>query len=217
MDIIGYVIKYAQSWLKESEIIDGGSRQTLIPISFCFYLLITPGRYILVDAGCDGLSAFEFSQFVRPDIALGAVGVKPEQITDIVITHHHRDHMQGILHYKNAVSYMTKETYQQGKDFIPQGMRVKTFENIYILQEGIRVVQNGGHCPGSAFVEIQTGDKTHILAGDECYTNQNIEKQLVSGAYFDKAQAKRFVETYSGNTYVVHTCHDITLKTERIL
>lgn len=196
---------------------EAGNKEKLLPISFCYYLLKTQHRNILVDAGCDTLPGFVLENFVRPDLALLEAGVRPEQITDIVITHAHHDHIEGIHYYKNATAYMTKETYRQGREYIPQGMKVQTFENVYFLDYGIRLLEWGGHCAGSAVVEIQTNEKTHILTGDECYTNQNIQKKLTTGAFVDKEQAKRFVEIYSGSDYVVHTCHDISLKTERIV
>lgn len=212
-----YVIRYAHSRLKESLVVEAGSKETLLPISFCYYLIKTNNRNILVDVGCDTLPGFVLENFVRPDLALLETGVCPEQITDVVLTHAHRDHIEGIHYYKNATAYMTGETYRQGKEYIPQGMKVHTFENVYFLEDGIRLLEWGGHCAGSAVVEIQTNEKTHILVGDECYTNENIQKKLPTGAFADKEQARRLVEIYSDSDYVVHTCHDISLKTERVV
>ncbi|MBO5837822.1 MAG: MBL fold metallo-hydrolase [Oscillospiraceae bacterium] len=217
MAIEVYVIKYADTTLRVGDIMEGGDYSVRLPITLCYYLVRVQDRNILVDTGCDTLPGFVLTNFVRPDLALMQVGLLPEEITDVVITHPHRDHIEGIGYYKNATAYMSKETYCQGKDSIPEGMTVHTFEKEFTFDEGIRLVQWDGHCAGSAFVEIRLGDKIHILAGDECYTDRNIREKLPTGAAWDKQQAKRFVEIYSGSDYVVHTCHDISLKTERVV
>ncbi len=217
MAIEVYVIKYADTTLRVGDIMEGGNYAVRRPITLCYYLVRVQDRNILVDTGCDTLPGFVLTNFVRPDLALMQVGLLPEEITDVVITHPHRDHIEGIGYLKNANAYMTKETYRQSLPYIPEGMPVHTFEDVHILDENIRIVKWGGHCPGSAVVEIQTKDKTHILAGDECYTNRNIREKLPTGAAWNKQQAKRFVEIYSGDNYVVHTCHDASLKTGRIV
>ena len=87
----------------------------------------------------------------------------------------------------------------------------------YNINSQIKIVEIGGHSEGSAIVEIKTDDITHIFAGDECYSNQNIEKKICTGVFVNREKAVGFIEKYSAKNYRVHTCHDITLKTERII
>ena len=60
-------------------------------------------------------------------------------------------------------------------------------------------------------------DTIHILAGDECYTNVNIDKKICTGTFYNKEKSLESIEKYSNKKYRVHTCHDISLKTERII
>lgn len=75
----------------------------------------------------------------------------------------------------------------------------------------------GGHASGSAIVKIQTDDGVHILAGDECYTNANMENGIPTGTAVDREKAAAFVEVFGKAPFHVHTCHDCSLKTERIV
>ncbi|MFQ9800809.1 MAG: hypothetical protein ACLR23_19855 [Clostridia bacterium] len=68
-----------------------------------------------------------------------------------------------------------------------------------------------------AIVEITTKDITYILAGDEGYINDCITRKIPTGCYYDLEKSKEFIEKYSNKKYRLHTCHDISLKTERII
>jgi hypothetical protein len=66
-------------------------------------------------------------------------------------------------------------------------------------------------------VEVTDGAYIHVLAGDECYTMDNITQKRPTGSFVDPVKAMEFVETYSKRPYRVLTCHDISLKTEKII
>lgn len=71
------------------------------------------GRNILVDCGADmddpAKQAIFFdiygASMSSPQAALAAVGLKPEDITDVIITHAHMDHMGGLDLFPNAKFY----------------------------------------------------------------------------------------------------------------
>ena len=86
-----------------------------------------------------------------------------------------------------------------------------------IINSKIKIIEWGGHSIGSSIVEINTGNAIHIFAGDECYINANIENKICTGSFYNKEKSIKFVEKYSNKKYFVHTCHDISLKTERII
>ena len=106
---------------------------------------------------------------------------------------------------------------KSGKNYIPENFKVLTFENEFVINPQIKIIEWGGHSKGSSIVEIKTDNFIHILAGDECYTNENIEKRICTGFFYDKEKAICFIEKYSNKKYRVHTCHDISSKTERII
>lgn len=212
-----YCLKYADSDLAESAVFNGGEAGKKIPITFSVYLIKSGDRNILVDAGCNTMSGFVMKNYFSPVFVLRQFDLAPQDITDVIITHPDHDHIAAVKHFENATVFVTNKEYQRAKYYIPDDFKVFTFDGEYVINPQIKIIEWGGHSKGSAIVEIKLEDKIHILAGDECYTNQNIEKKLPTGAFADIEKAIAFVEKYSDNKYCVHTCHDKSLKAERII
>ena len=212
-----YCLKYAESVLPENMVFIDGSKEKTIPISFAVYLIKSGNRNILVDAGCATMPGFIMKKFYSPVFVLKKAGLSADEITDVIITHSHHDHIEAIKHFKNAVVHITEEEYLKGKSYIPDNMSVNVFKDKYIVAPQITIIKWGGHSKGSAIVEITKKDITHVLAGDECYTNDCIDRKIPTGTYCNLDKSREFVEKYSNKKYRVHTCHDISLKTEKIL
>ena len=105
---------------------------------------------------------------------------------------------------------------EKGKKYIPPTLPVALFEKEMFLTPEIRVREWGGHANGSSVVEVTDGPYIHVFAGDECYTLANMEQKRPTGSCVDAARTKEFVEHYSGEHYLVHTCHDASLKSEEV-
>lgn len=212
-----YCLKYAESTLPENMVFAGGDKNKKLPISFAVYLIRLKNKNILIDTGCDTMPGFKMKRFYSPAFVLRELDITSDEITDVVITHAHHDHIGAIKHFKNAVIHINKDALDSQSRYITDDMTVETFLDEYVIAPEIRVITRGGHAAGSSIVEIVSDGIIHILAGDECYTNDNIEKTLCTGAFFNKDRATEFVETYSDKKFLVHTCHDISLKTEKII
>jgi len=211
-----YCLKYAESVLPESMAFLGASKEKVIPISFAIYLIKTKNKNILVDAGCDTMPGFVMKRFYSPAFILRQADLSADEITDVIITHAHHDHIEALSHFRNAVLHISEDEYPNGKKYIPDYMPVNLFKEEFLIEEQIKVIKYGGHSVGSAIVKI-TDEEIHILAGDECYTDLNIKNKICTGTFYDKEKSIKFVEKYSNKKYHVHTCHDISLKTERII
>jgi len=81
-------------------------------------LLKGNGKNILIDAGYlldqTGTSAYNnypINNYIRPDSALLSIGIKAKDITDIIITHTHFDHIGGIELFSSAQLWMQKDDY----------------------------------------------------------------------------------------------------------
>ena len=96
-------------------------------------------------------------------------------------------------------------------------MKLNLIKGQSVIFEQIKIIKWAGHSIGSAIVEITDNDVIHLLAGDECYVNECIVRKIPTGTYENLEKSRRFVEKYSDKKYRVHTCHDITLKTEKVL
>lgn len=194
-----------------------GDPKERIPITFSVYLILTEEKKILVDAGCHTMPNFEMKNFTSTAAVLKEMGIEPAEITDLILTHAHHDHCEAAKDFKNATIRITQAALPKAQKHLPEQAKVEPFEKEYRLTPQIKLVEWGGHAVGSCIVEIQTDDITHILAGDECYTNTNIQKKICTGSFKNQEKAIEFIQKFSAEQYCVHTCHDNTLQTERIL
>ncbi len=201
-------INYGKSVLPESMIFENGAENKFRPIIFRIYLLKTENRLILVDAGCETMPGFVMTDFIGTVKALRNIGVKAEEITDLIITHAHHDHIECAKYFKNAVIYIQKDEYEAGKGYLSENLDIRTFEKEMQICDGIKAVKIGGHSKGSSIVEITDSDNKYIIAGDECYTRDCLTKQIPTGISYNPEKSRAFIQKYSRGEYTVLLCHD---------
>jgi len=142
-----------------------------------FSLIKAPGQNILVDTG--------FGNTIIDK--LDKLGVKPEQINTIFLTHLHGDHIGGLLKdgqplFPNAKVYLNNKEYDYFTKTAPDkgavaalgayGSNVITFDALPpgpILNEivpGVCPIACYGHTPGHTAYLIGKGRDRFIIAGD---------------------------------------------------
>ena len=201
-------INYGKSVLPESMIFQNGAENKLRPIVFMVYLIKTENRLILADAGCETMPGFVMTDFIGIVKALENIGVKAEEITDLIITHAHHDHIECAKYFKNAALYIQKDEYEAGKGYLTENLNIRTFEKEMQICDGIKAVKIGGHSKGSSIVEITNSDNKYIIAGDECYMRDCLTKQIPTGASYNPEKSRDFVKKYGNGEYTVFLCHD---------
>lgn len=201
-------IEYGKSVLSENMIFKGGAEDKFRPIVFMIYLIKTQNRLILADAGCETMPGFEMCDFIGPVKALEKLDIKPEDITDVIITHAHHDHIECVSSFKNAAVYIQRDEYESGKGYLAEGMDIKLFNDEVQICYGVKAIKIGGHSKGSCVVEITDNGKKYIIAGDECYLRLCLDKKIPTGSSYCPEKSREFIEKYSGGEYTVMLCHD---------
>ena len=201
-------INYGKSVLPESMIFQNGAENKFRPIIFRVYLIRTENRLILVDAGCETMPGFDMRDFIGTVKALNNIGISPEEITDLIITHAHHDHIECAKYFKNAVIYIQKDEYEAGKGYLTENLNIRTFEKEMQICDGIKAVKIGGHSKGSSIVEITDADKKYIIAGDECYMRECLAKQIPTGSSYNPEKSRSFIKKYGVEEYTVLLCHE---------
>jgi len=107
-------IRYASVEDDASELVVGAPRQKIM-IAMVIWLVRGRGHNIVLDSGYHRdtfLKQFPSTEHIRPDEAVKLAGVQPEQVTDIVISHAHWDHMGGIDLFPHATVWIQKEEFR---------------------------------------------------------------------------------------------------------
>jgi glyoxylase-like metal-dependent hydrolase (beta-lactamase superfamily II) len=198
-----------------SEWVDKGPKTDSVNINFMVWLIRGNGKNILVDAGFlkgipDG-SDFPLATYTRPDSTLLKVGLKPEDITDIILSHPHWDHIDGIGLFPNAHIWIQKEDYnyfvgaawQAGGNnggFNKRDVRMLLDLNLAgkvtlvdgddkEIMPGIKVYTGSRHTFNSQYVLVQTGTNKVLLASDNIWVYYSLEHLMppIPGGTWDPA------------------------------
>lgn len=138
-------------------------------------LLIRDGdRLVLIDTGTGpqmGAGKLRAS--------LTAAGMRPDQVTDILISHSHGDHVGGLvrasgdLAFPNATIRMSAAEWTAAQGYAPAkalvktiAPRVQTFTPGDVVAPGITSVAINGHTPGHVGYEIVSGSDRLLYVGD---------------------------------------------------
>ncbi len=92
--------------------VGGTSEDTVTGCNMFWLLKGINDRIVLVDVGFTDTVTYKSHQYIRPDKVLEKTGITPEQISDIIITHPHWDHIGGIDLFPNAKVWMQKADYE---------------------------------------------------------------------------------------------------------
>lgn len=216
----------------EAHFVLGGDpdKQVIIPIMA--FLVERGDRYLLVDTGMAPSLATDPSHYVGRYAAklirrrldkmvmqpgwdvpgrIKKLGIDPQQVTDVVLTHAHFDHTGANRAFLHADFHLTAEIEQVGRhgsmlrgymnaDF-PDEMKVErvdysdtkpvlTFAGSHDLfgDGSVVLVPLPGHSPGSQGLLVRTQKQLVLLAGDAAYLRRNYEEPVMLG-YYDDAEA----------------------------
>ncbi|MFZ1013588.1 MAG: MBL fold metallo-hydrolase, partial [Terracidiphilus sp.] len=97
------------------ELVVGGPANENVDIAMVVWLIRGGGHTILFDSGFHRntfLKEFPMKDYLHPDEAVKTAGVAPDQVTDIVISHAHWDHMGGIDLFPKATIWIQRDEYR---------------------------------------------------------------------------------------------------------
>src|ERR1022692_4927686 len=192
-----------------SELALGAPKKDTMNMYFMYWLVKgNNGKNILVDAGflndLDIFKELKTTFYIRPDSVLLELNIKSNEITDIILTHPHWDHVDGISLFPKAHIWIQKEDYNYfvGEAWQKEGRHggfykrdVDTMVSLNLagkltlvdgdnkeILPGIKVYTGSRHTYNSQFVLVQTGGDKVILASDNIWIYYNLE-QLKSSPY----------------------------------
>ncbi len=194
-----------------SSLVAGADPSRKLDIQMMVWLLKGPsGRNILVDSGFyrdKFFKQWKVKDFIKPSDAVARFGVKPEEVTDIIITHMHWDHADGfdlfpkarVWIQKDEYVYYTGEAWQSRNthggvdpEDVMAMVRLNLEGGVKLIngddQEpipGVRCYTGGRHTHASQFVGVNTKAGVVIIASDNLYLYENLEKRAAIAQTLD--------------------------------
>jgi glyoxylase-like metal-dependent hydrolase (beta-lactamase superfamily II) len=191
-----------------SQLVAGADKSRRSDGAFMVWVLKNADRTVLVDAGFyrdEFVKDWKPADFRRPSEALKAAGFPPESITDIVVSHVHWDHVDGADLFPKARVWIQKAEYEHhvgtdGKALdepiapVDAMMLARLRESGHVelvpgdaqeILPGIRVFTGGKHTFESQYAAVATRSGTVVIASDNAYLYENLEKHVPIGATLD--------------------------------
>lgn len=200
-------VVYGKTTLPESMIFDGGDAAAHRRIALRSFLVETEERLILVDAGCVTMPGYEVDSHIGTLRALSELGIAPTDITDLILTHHHHDHVECASSFHNARVYIQRDELPLAKGYLDGCKNITTFDEELVVCEGVRVIRIGGHSIGSCIVSVTCEGTEYVISGDECYHPDCLKKRIPTGCAYSKERSRAFIEEYSKEKYKVLVMH----------
>jgi len=206
-----YAIRYATlPNFPVAELVAGADPDRKMDIAMMIWLVRGNGRNILVDSGFYDERFFKewhVEDFVKPSATLKPLGLKPEDITDVVITHMHWDHADGMdlfpnariwiqtqeLEYYAGEAWQSKETHGGiDRDDVLTLVRLNTQGKVGMVNgdaqeiiSGVTCYTGGRHTYASQYLGVNTSAGIVVLASDNMYLYENLEKHVPIAATLD--------------------------------
>jgi N-acyl homoserine lactone hydrolase len=146
---------------------------------------------------------------------LRSLGIKPQDVKKVILTHFHTDHAGGLSHFPSSEILVSEQDYKVARTFsgrlsgylpqhwpgwfTPTSIRFEQvslgpFKNSYqaTAKGDIIVVPTSGHTSNHVSVIVKDDDCHFFLAGDTSYTEQALIKRQVDGV---SPNARRALQT----------------------
>jgi glyoxylase-like metal-dependent hydrolase (beta-lactamase superfamily II) len=177
-DLLRFTGDRSDPWLPHEEFIRADGT---IDLSLGGFLVRTGERVVIIDAGAGRISndVYQGGQFLE---SLAALRVSPDDVTDVVFTHLHFDHVgwatqKGTVVFPRATFRCHAEDWDHFvagpnpepgsvRKLSPLADRLETFADDAPVAPGITVRHAPGHTPGSAVIVVADGAERALLLGD---------------------------------------------------
>lgn len=159
---------------------------------------------------------------------LKKLNIGNDKIRNVVLTHLHLDHTDGLKDFPNTEILIEKNEFEKPSGNIPQlypswfKPRLVSYKNNFIdvfhqaypitQKEDVLLIPTHGHTPNHASVLFKTDDFDILFAGDVCYSQKQLLENDLPGINADYSQSlktyHKILEYAKKNRLVFLPSHD---------
>lgn len=160
---------------------------------------------------------------------LRKLGISNDRIKNVVLTHLHIDHTDGVKDFKNVEIIVNEQEYKNPSshfsELVPNWFKpktvnykkdfIETFEEAFPLtkSEDLLLMPTGGHTKNHASILFKTDEYDILFAGDVCYNQEQLIADNLPGinvSYKETKKTYKKIKTYAKNNELIFLpSHDI--------
>jgi N-acyl homoserine lactone hydrolase len=174
--------------------------------------LVRGERTTVVDAGTYGRRTWIMD-------GLRALGVAPEEVDGLALTHLHWDHMQNLDLFPNATIYLhpAELEYMRGRgDWatmrylgpVLAERQVCPVTEGYEIEPGVCVLDTPGHTGGSMSLVVETAEGTVGIVGDALPNARTFLRRKPYLVFYDERAAEASGEKIASRCQILYCGHD---------
>lgn len=194
-----------------TKVFPGKSSAGALGLSTCV-LIRTEEHKILFDTGAHGV--IKILQKSLQDL-----GVEPEEIDTIFLSHLHYDHLNNVAYFPNAKVICGEREWKyatETKDewtplesilYLKNERKMQFVNDLEEIYPGMRALFVPGHTPGQMALAIDTPEGTLVLAGDSVKNRSELELEF-SDQYVDREASVNSIKRIKNMAYKVLPGHD---------
>ena len=186
-------------------------------LAYCGVNLIRGEHLTLVDVG----------YMARRELVverLAAIGIRPEEVRRIVLTHAHWDHSLNLPFFPNAEVFLHTDEYEYSQQPHPNDWAMPAFIGDLLnrtkqitklrdgdeLEPGVRIMALPGHSPGSLAVLVENSEGIVGLVGDALPSRAAAMAPVPSAriVFWDEEEAERSARKVLDTCTLVFPGHD---------
>lgn len=194
---------------------DAQAEKGALKLSIHSFLIRTEHRTILIDPGLGPFSADQAGNRLLEELALH--GLEDHDITDIICSHLHYDHIGGLvknthgyleLQFPEAVIWASRKEWEKVSSksvyyddektafiaFLQAKASLHLVEQDQTLFDGIAVEHLGGHTEFSLLIRGDLGEDAFLMAGDVLANASHVNRKFTAKYDFDPKGAAELRE-----------------------
>ena len=215
-------VKYAERMTRKSQVFHDYEQHGLpdadLLMDYSFWIARRGDETVLIDTGYDPAEATWLGEVSTTPVpnALEVLGIDPLDVTCIVLSHYHFDHVGHLGLFPNAVVHAGAAEHEHwfgvlrdrgldgefvNPDHLAEIERVERDGRLRLIDaptevaEGITVHVVSGHCPGQLLAVIDGQQRRLILASDVAHYFEQIEHGWIFFVFSDIDEMSRSFHT----------------------